>query len=139
MAFGAIVGGLGLGYSIYKDRQADIQSRKAARAQKRLNAAQEARKRRAQIREAQTAAGALELRGAANGGAGTSSNVVSGQASLSSQLATNLNFLSNTSADSQKATDALAQAARLRSQGALGQAIGNFAMNNSDRIDNLFE
>mgnify|MGYP003657725437 CR=1 FL=1 len=139
MAIGAILGGVGLAYNIYQTRQAGIQERKAQKAQKRINTAQEVRKRRATIREAQVATANTQVVAAANGGGGQSSNILAAQSSVGAQLASNLNFLSSTSAESKKATNALATSARMRSQGALANSIGNFALNNSDRIDNLFD
>lgn len=139
MAIGAIIGAVGLGIGLVKERQAEIKASKAARAQRRIEAAQTARKRRAQVREAQTKRGNIEAAGAAQGGAGTSSNVLVAQASLDTQLASNLTFLSNTTAESSKATSALKDASSLRSQGAMAQAAGSFALQNSSRIDNLFE
>lgn len=137
MAIGAVIGGIGLAYSIYANRQAAIQQNKAARAQRRLNAIQEARKRRSQIREAQAQQGSIEAMGAAQGGVG-SSNMIAAQSSLASQLSTNLNFLSNTTSVSNRATNALSAAADIRSKGALASSIGNFALQNSAGIDNLF-
>jgi hypothetical protein len=135
---GLALSGLSTVYGIYKDKEAGVQDRKAQRAQRRINAAQEARKRRSQVRESQVKASSIQAAAAVNGG-GASSNTLVAQSSLSTQLATNLNFLSASTANSDMATSALSRAATQRSQGAVGSAIGNFAMQNQDRIDNLFK
>lgn len=135
---GAIIGGVGLAYNMYQQRQAEVKENRAERARKRINDAQEARKRRAAVREAQVASANAQVVGAANG-VGQSSNVIAAGASITSQLSTNLNFLSVTSAESNKASSNLSDAANARSRGALVQSIGSFAIQNDSRIDNLFK
>jgi hypothetical protein len=138
MAIGLAIAGAGLAYNIYKDQQAGAANKKAQRAQRRINEATEARKRRATIREAQVSRSKVEAMAAVNGGAGTSSRVMAATNSVGSQLNDNLNFLANTTNLSNSASSSLADAARLRSQGAIGSAIGQFAMTNAGAIDNLF-
>ena len=137
-AIGVGIAAAGFVKGIMDSSKAEGEAKKAARAQRRIAAAQAARKRRAQVREAQVKQGNIEAAGAAQGGAGTSSNVAVAQASLGTQLASNLTFLSNTSAESNEATNSLRRAAAFRSDAAMAQSIGNFAMQNSSRIDNLF-
>jgi hypothetical protein len=135
---GAAIAGAGLLYNISKDQEAGAANKKAQRAQRRINDATQSRKRRATIREAQISRSKVEAVAAASGGAGTSSRVMAATNSVGSQLNDNLNFLANTTSQSNKASSYLADAARLRSQGAIGTAVGQFAMTNAGAIDNLF-
>ena len=137
MALGLAIAAISTIYGIAKDKQALGEEEQAQRAQRRINKVQEARKRRATIREANILTARAEAVGASTGGGSSNLSVAVGSAS--SQLSSNLNFLTNTGAESQRATDALGRSARARSSASLSRAVGSFAAQNSDRIDNLFE
>ena len=138
MAIGLIIAA---GTAIYQKRQENIaigKQNKAARAQKRIARAQEARKRRAAVQEAQIAGARVEAAGAATEG-GASSNVISANTTIASQLGSNLSFLAATTAESEIATNALSDAAQNRSNSATAGAVGGLALQNDTRLDNLFK
>ena len=122
---------LGTSEAIKGQKQAASQAKKARRAQQRINELKEQRTRRQTIREAIIKQGQLENVAAQTGQAGSSA-ASQAEGSISSQLGSNLSFLSQTgsltqeiSRRTQKQADATFRAGRAQQIGDLGfQALG---------------
>lgn len=124
--------GLGLAvfstaYSVDQQREAAKDSKRAQRAQQRLQDIKAARERRSQVRQAIVAQSTLEARAQATG-TSKSSSAQQGGDSVQSQLASNLSFLDQANQLNQQTSIFEQRAASASSRAATGQAVASLSL-----------
>lgn len=132
---------VGTGYSIYAGQKAASAQKKAVQAEQARNDLQSARQKRDAIRQARIAYGAA-AQSAENQGVSLSSSAVGGQASISSQLNSNLSFLDNYKFLTDQASEQLSNAASYKTKQQTASDIaglGFAVFNNADRIGAVFK
>jgi hypothetical protein len=134
------VAAVGTGYSIYAGERANKQAKKAAQAEQARNDLRAARERRDAVRQARMAYG-MAAQSAENQGVGESSSAIGGQASISSQLSSNLSFLDKDKFYADQASTALGNMRSWSNRANTASQVAGLAMtafNNSEAITNQF-
>lgn len=132
---------VGTGYSIYAGERANSMQKKANTAEAQRNDLATARQRRDAIREARVAYGQSQ-QSAENQGVASSSAALGGQASVASQLNSNMSFLDQYSFLTDQASTFLGKAQAFRSQAQTAGDIGSLGFtvfNNRDSISKVFK
>lgn len=121
----AILGGL-TAYSIGEQAKAGRASQRAYEAEKRKAEIENVRKAREAVRQARIVQAQMQSQAALTGGMG-SSGLAGGLASVGSQLAGNLNYMSDIASENTAIANAQMQAARASTNAAIAGQIGSFA------------
>lgn len=126
MALGTVAVGA-QGYSVYQEREAAEDTKRARAAERRIQAIKMQRERRRQVQEAQKLQAQTEATAVATGTSKTSA-VSQAQGSVQSQLASNLSFLDQMGQLTERQSIFAQKAASHETRAGAGQAVSGLAI-----------